>query len=163
MRAGPAPQILPRRGLGESVAAGAQHRYEHSGRVQFTALRIVNRNRRASVIYKHLLASAMLLPQHQVELFQPSPIKIAEAAIAIALRVALAPLLPDQLQRQVLVRLQFLVDLRPVRLRMLAPDLGCGALWKQRLFNLLVVPVLWQRPLHAGRLRGGHVLVDSAL
>jgi len=53
----------------------------------------------------------MLLSQDQVEFLQPLPVQIAEAAITIAFRVALASLQPDQLQRQVPVRLQFLVDL----------------------------------------------------
>src|SRR5947209_17587819 len=46
---------------------------------------------------------------------------------------------------------------------MFAPDGRGGAGWKKRLLHLLVIPVLWQRPLHTGRLRGGHVFVDGAL
>ena len=163
MRTDPVPQILPGGGLGEGVAAGAQHRHEHGGRVHLTALRVVNRNRGPGVIHEHLLAGAMLLTQHQVELLQPPPVEIAEAAIAVALRVALASLLPDQLQGQVLVRLQLLVDLGPIRLRVFAPNGGTGPLRKQRLLDLLVTPVLRRRPLHSGRLRGGQVLMDGAL
>src|ERR1019366_8469742 len=125
--------------------------------------RVVNRNRSPGVIDEHLLASAMLLPQHQDEFLQPPPVQIAEPAVAIAFRVTLPSLLPDQLQGQVLVRLQFLLNLGPVRLRMFAPNGGTGPLRKQRLFDLPVVPVLRQRPLHASRLGGGYVLMDGAL
>src|SRR5450631_1412894 len=83
--------------------------------------------------------------------------------IAIAVGVALAALLPDQLQGQVLVRLQLLMDLRPFRLRMFPPNRRRGPLRKQRPLDLLVIPVLRRRPLHPGRLRGRQVLVDGAL
>src|ERR1017187_7312747 len=68
--------------------------------------------------------------------------------------------LPDQLQGQVLVRLQFLVDLDPIRLRMFAPKGGSGPLRKQRLLDLLVAPVLRRRPIHARSLRGRQILME---
>src|SRR5579864_9636268 len=89
-----------------------------------TAPRIVNRNRGPGIIDEHLLAGTMFLPQHQVQLLQPAPIQIAESAVAITFRVALSRFLPDQLQRQVLVRLQFLVELSPIRLCVFAPEGG---------------------------------------
>jgi len=61
MRTDPVPQILSCRGLGEGVAAGAQHRHEHGGRVYVAILRVVDRNGGAGVIHKHLLAGAVLL------------------------------------------------------------------------------------------------------
>jgi hypothetical protein len=73
----------------------------------------------------------MLLSQHQIKVFQPPPVEITETAVAIFFRVALAPLLPNQLQRQVLVPLQVLVDLRPVRLRMFAPNGRNGSSWNR--------------------------------
>lgn len=105
MRADPVAQILPGGGLREGVAAGAQHRHEHGGLTRLAALRVIYRNGGSGVVHEHLLAGAVLLPQHQVELLQPSPVQIAESAIAIALRVALPRLLPDQLQGQVFVGL----------------------------------------------------------
>src|ERR1700735_265957 len=129
----------------------------------FTALRVVNRNGGSGVVHEHLLTGAMLLAQHQVEFLQPPPVEIAEAAVAIAIGVALAAFLPDQLQGQVLVCLQLLVDLRPVRLWVFPPNRGRGPLRKQRSLDLLVIPVLRCRPLHAGRLRGRQVLVNGAL
>ena len=85
----------------------------------------------------------MFLPQHQVEFLQPTPVQVAEPAVGIAFGMAFTPFLPDQLQRQVLVGLQFLVDLGPIRLGMLAPDRQRGPLRKQRFLDLLVVPVFW--------------------
>src|SRR5882724_777323 len=163
MGAAPAPQILSRRGLGKRIAAGSQYGNEHGCRMDFAGRGIVYRNRRAGVIDEHLLARAVCLAQHQIELLQPLPIEIAESAIAIAFGVALAPFLPDQLQRQVLVGLKLLVDRRPVRFRMLTPDLWRGSLWKQRLSDLPVIPAVWQRPLYASRLGGGNVSVNRAL
>src|SRR5450759_6042889 len=46
---------------------------------------------------------------------------------------------------------------------MFPPNRGSGPLRKQRSFDRLVSPVLRRRPLHAGRLRGGQILVDGAL
>src|SRR3954453_20627012 len=61
------------------------------------------------------------------------------------------------------MRLQFLMDLRPIRLRMFAPNSGIRSLRKYRLLNLLVAPILRQRPLYAGSLRCRHILMDGAL
>src|ERR1017187_7244761 len=163
MGTGPAPQILSRRSFGKRIAAGAQHGNEHGSRMDFAGRGIVYRNRRAGVIDEHLLAGAVCLPQYQIELLQPTPVQIAEPAVTIAVPVALAPFLPDQLQRQILVGLKLMVDNGPVRLRMLAPDLWRGPLWKQRLSDLPVIPGVWQRPLCASRLGGGNVIVNRAL
>ena len=97
MRTDPVPQVLPGGSLREGVTAGAQYRREHGGGLYFTALRVVNRYRGSGVIDEHLLAGAVLLPQHQVELFQPSPVEVAVPAVAVAFRVALPSFLPDQL------------------------------------------------------------------
>ena len=74
MRTDPVPQVLPRRGFRESVTAGAQYGHKHSGWLDLTGLWIVNRYRGSCVIDKKLLASAVILPQHQVEFLQPAPV-----------------------------------------------------------------------------------------
>lgn len=89
--------------------------------------------------------------------------EFAEAAVAVPVWVVLPALLPDQLQGQVFVRLQLFADLRPVRLWVFPPNRERGSLRKQCSFDLLVIPVLRQGPLYAGRLRGRQVLVDGAL
>src|ERR1019366_6895607 len=163
MGTGPAPQILPRRSFGKRIAAGSQHGNEYGRRMDFAGRRIVYRNRRAGVIDEHLLAGAVCLSEHQIELLQPLPVQIAEPAVAVAFRLTLPLFLPDQLQRQVLVGLEFMVDTGPVRLRMLAPDFWRRSLRKQRLSDLPVIPAVWQWPLYASRLGGGNVIVDGAL
>src|SRR3989442_15711369 len=74
MRTDPVPQILAGRGFREGIAAGAQHRHEYGRGMYLTALRVVDRNRGPGVVHEHLLAGAVLLPQHQVELLQPSSV-----------------------------------------------------------------------------------------
>src|SRR5262245_62027033 len=61
------------------------------------------------------------------------------------------------------MRLQFLMDLRPIRLRMLAPNRGIRPLRKDRLLDLLLPPIIRQRPLYASSLRCRHILMDGAL
>ena len=163
MRADPTPQVLPASGLREGVAAGSEHSHEHGGLLDLAALRVMNRDGGPGVIHEHLLAGAVLLPQHQVELLQPPPIEFAETAVAVALRVVLAALLPDQLQGQVFVGLHLLVDLRPVRLGVFPPKCRNRALRKQRPLHLRIIPIRWQRPPNSGRLRGGQVLMHGAL
>ena len=163
MRTDPVPQILPAGGFREGVAAGSQHRHEHRGLARFAALGIVNRNRGPGVIHEHLLAGAVLLPQYQVELFEPSPVQIAEAAVAVALWVILPLLLPNQLQGQVFMGLHLFVDPGPIRLRVLPPKRRRRALRKQRPLHLRVIPVRRQRPPDSGGLRGGQVLMHGAL
>ena len=163
MRTDPVPQILAGGGFREGIAAGAQHGHEYRRGVHFASLRVVNRDRGSGVIDEHFLAGAVFLPQYQVELFQPSPVEIAKPAIAIAVRTALAAFLPHQLQRQVLVGLQLLVNLGPIRLRTFPPDGRHRPLRKQRLLGLLVIPTVGQRPSDAGRLRCRHVFMDGAL
>ncbi|HTC77399.1 MAG TPA: hypothetical protein VK657_02230 [Terriglobales bacterium] len=46
---------------------------------------------------------------------------------------------------------------------MFSPNRRSGTLRKQRLLELLLIPVVRQRPADAGRLRSGHVFVDGAL
>jgi hypothetical protein len=46
---------------------------------------------------------------------------------------------------------------------MLPPNGRSGTLRKQRPLDLLIIPVVRQRPFDAGRFRGGHVFMDRAL
>ena len=73
--------------LRRGFVPGSQHRHEHGGGMHCTAARVVNRDRGPGVIDEHLLAGAVPLPQHQVEIFQPSPEEIAEAAVAVNVRM----------------------------------------------------------------------------
>ena len=59
--------------------------------------------------------------------------------------------------------LQFLVDLAQSGSGCLRQTSGAGRCGNSVSPICSVIPVLRQRPLHAGRLRGGHVIVDGAL
>src|SRR5207248_7376562 len=50
-----------------------------------------------------------------------------------------------------------------IRLRMFSPHRRSRTLRKQRLLELLLIPVVRQRPSDAGRLRSRHIFVDRAL
>jgi hypothetical protein len=71
---------------------------------------VVHRNRRARTIDEHLLADLVLLTKHHIKLRAPTLIQLAEARVAIAVWIGLPVLLPQQLQRDVLVAAQLLVN-----------------------------------------------------
>ena len=51
-----------------------------------------------SVINEELFAGAMLLAENDIELAAPALVEFAEAAVAVAVRMSLDVLLPQQLQ-----------------------------------------------------------------
>src|SRR3984885_15876457 len=61
------------------------------------AASVVNRNGIASPIDEHLLSSLVLRAQHDILLAAPALIQLAEAGVAIAVRVGLPVFLPQQL------------------------------------------------------------------
>ena len=77
-------------------------------------------NRVSGVINEELLARLVLLPQHHVQLLPPPPVKFAEPAVGIAVRVGLPILFPSQLQRQARVALEFFVQMRKIRSKLAA-------------------------------------------
>jgi hypothetical protein len=71
----------------------------------------------------------MLLPQYHFPPPQPAAVEIAEAAVPVSLRVLIAIRLPEQLQGDVLIGLQFLAEGGVVRLRRLLPEWRCFRCW----------------------------------
>ena len=65
----------------------------------------MDRDRVAGVVDEQLLAGPMLVTQHDVLPLEPGAVQAAVAAVAVAVRLLLAVLLPEQLQREMLVRL----------------------------------------------------------
>lgn len=57
-----------------------------------------HRHRLAGVVDEQLLADAMFLAHHHVQLALPGPVMLAEPAVLKALRLAQAVLLPEQRQ-----------------------------------------------------------------
>jgi hypothetical protein len=78
----------------------------------------------------------MLLAQR--DLLRPAPlaVQIAEPTVAVAAPVRLFVLLPDQLQGQVLVALEFSVDGGEIGRRMNAPAGRSGPLTEQQFLQL---------------------------
>ena len=106
----------------------------------------------------------MLLPQHHVKLRAPALVQLAEARIAIALRVGLPVFLPQQLQGHVLAAAQLLVDGGEVGRRALRIMLGYVgfSVREHRRFHPRFIPILGQRPVQARRLGPLQVLVHRA-
>ena len=74
----------------------------------------MDRHRLARPVHKHPFSGHMHLAQHRIQRARPLPIELAKAAVGVALRMSLAVLLPEQLQRYPFAP-QLLVGLRPVR------------------------------------------------
>jgi hypothetical protein len=134
VRAQPRLHLLIARGLGPGVGTGAERGHEQGSLPGQAGVPVVHRNRRAGPIHKHLLAGFVLLPQHHIEFRAPTLVQLAEARVAVALRVPLPVFLPQQLQRHVLAAAQLLVDrgevgrrTRRVLLRMLGSRRGNSA------------------------------------
>ena len=89
----------------------------------------------------------MLVAQHPIQMATPALVELAEAAVAVTVRVGLTILLPQQLQRQMAVGLQFLVKVRKVR-RGPAGFVAAQGMPEQRLFQPGLVPAIGQRPTH---------------
>ena len=113
--------LLIARGLGPGVAAGAQRGHEQRRLPGNAGVPVIDRNRRACPIDEHLLARLVLLPQHHVELRPPTLVQLAEARVAIAIRVRLPVFFPQQLQSQMTVLPQLLMDRGEVRLASVPP------------------------------------------
>ena len=82
-----------------------------------TTARIVDRDGGSRPIDKQLLAGLVFLTQHHVLLAPPALKQLAETGIALAVRVGLPVLLPEQLLGQVWMHLPLLVKLGKVRHR----------------------------------------------
>lgn len=103
-------------GLGIGVVTGAQHGDEDVGGARLAGGGVDDGDLVAGVIDEDFFAGAVVLAQDHVEVPRPGAVLLAEPAVAWAVGVLLDELLPEQLQGDVLVGLQFLVDFREVRL-----------------------------------------------
>ena len=69
--------------------------------LDWTATRIMDRDRCSRPINEQLLAGLVLLAQHHILLPPPASVQLAEPAVLVAIRVCLPILLPKQLLRHV--------------------------------------------------------------
>ena len=110
MRADPVRQAAGPSGFGIRVVAGAEHGDEYVRRAYLAGGRIDHWDGVAGTIDEGLLAGAVVLPQHHVQMARPIAILLAEPAVMSAVGVLLAELLPEELERDALGRFQLLVN-----------------------------------------------------
>ena len=98
MGAQPVRQLLRPGGLGEGVAGSAEHCDKHLGLTDVAAVGVDHRYRLPGVVDEQLLADAVLLAHHHIQLALPGPVVVTEPAVLIALRVHQPVFLPEQCQ-----------------------------------------------------------------
>ena len=114
VRVDPVGQLLGLGRLGVGEAAGAEHRDEQLDRPQLTRTPVDQARPLAREIDEGLLAGAVDLSHRRPQPLDPSSVELAELGVAVAARMDLKVLLPEQLQRDA-VALQFPVDVCAVR------------------------------------------------
>ena len=87
VRRRPVGQRLRPRRLGEGVARRPEHGHEDLCLSQLTGLAVHHRDCLPGVVHEQLLARAVLLAHHHVELRRPGPVLLAEPTVAQPLRV----------------------------------------------------------------------------
>ena len=102
VRRRPVLQGLRPRRLGEGVARGPEDGHEDLRLPHPAGLAVDHRHRLPGVVDEQLLAGAVVLAHHQVELPGPGPVLVAEPAVLQPLGVGLLVLLPQQRQRHAL-------------------------------------------------------------
>ena len=104
------------RGLGIGVARRPERGDEQLRRHHLAGRCVDHLERRAGVVDEHALAGDVALPHGRRQPCLPGAVELAEAAVAVAVGVDGAMLLPQQLQRHPWPA-QLAVDRRPVWLR----------------------------------------------
>jgi hypothetical protein len=142
MAVNPAGEILAERCSRECVGTRPEHSNEDGGRRGLSGGAIVDRHGIASPVDEHLFSSLVIVAEHDIAIPTPSLIQLAKAAIAVALRMSFAILLPQQLQREMFVSLKLGLQRREIQTR---PRLRRRAQWpgrKQKLIEPLVIPIV---------------------
>jgi hypothetical protein len=88
----------------------------------------------------------MLVAEDDVQLAAPAAVEFAEAAVTVAVGVVLAVLLPEQLQRDVTMGLEFLVKALKLRWGTVGFVDAARRVPEKRLFQPGLVPTLGQGP-----------------
>ena len=156
MRVDPVRQLLGlgRRGVGE--AAGAEHGDEQLDASELTRAPVDQARPLAGVVDERLLAGAVHLPHRRPQPPRPLPVDLAELGAAVAVRMDLRVLLPQQLQRDA-VALELAVDVRAV-----GPDpvVHRRGAWKQSSLERRVVQIGRQRPAEPTLRRPLQIAID---
>ena len=101
----PVGQMLAQGGAREGIRAGPEHRDKERSLRHIAGSVVMNRDGWSSPIDEHLLAGFVVLPEDDILISAPSPIQFAETAVAVAVRMSLAILFPQQLQGDMFVGL----------------------------------------------------------
>ena len=122
----PVGQLLGRGRLGVGEAARAEHGDEQLDAPHLARAGVDQRRPLPGEVDERLLAGAVDLPHRRPQPSRPLPVDLAELRAAVAVRMDLGVLLPEQLQRDA-VALELPVDVRavgpdPVVHRGLAPE-----------------------------------------
>ena len=83
VRGDPVRQCLRTRRLGEGVARRPEHRDEDLRLAKLSGIAAHDRGRVPGVVHEQLLARAVILAHHHVELRRPGPVQLAEPANCI--------------------------------------------------------------------------------
>src|SRR5450432_498320 len=147
----------------KGVGAGTEHRDKDRGRHGFTAVTVIDRDRVARPIHKRFLPRLVVLPEHDIAAAVPSLIQLAEPAVTVAVRMRFPILLPQELQRQMLVRLKLGMELGEINTR---PGLRRRPQWpcrKQQLIQLLFIKIVRQRPTEMSGCRPLQISMNGRL
>ena len=109
----PVRQLLGLGRLDVGEAAGAEHGDEQLHGSRFTRAPVDQRRPLAGEVNERFLAGPVHLPHRRPQPPRPLPVDLAEVATAVAVRMDLGVLLPQQLQRDA-VALELAVDIRAV-------------------------------------------------
>ena len=107
MTVDPVGETLTDRPPRKRVGAGSEYGDKQGRWRHFARLMIVDGHRRPGPVHKHLFARTVLLPHHDVVIPDPPLVQLAKAALTVPVRLILAILFPNQLQRQMTMRFQF--------------------------------------------------------
>ncbi len=147
VRGDPVRKLLARGRLGIGVARRPQHPDKQLHRDLLAGAPVDQVRLLARVVDKRLLAGPVPLAHRRIELLGPAPVDLAELAVAIARRVGLQVLDPQQVQGHALA-LELTMDVRRVGLR---PRTGRRARAAQNLrLQRRLVQCLGQWPAQAG-------------
>jgi len=106
----PRLHLLIARDLGPSVRTGAEGGDEQRRLPHVAGLAVVDRQGPAGPVDEGFLTRLVFLAQHDIELPAPALVEFAKTAVAVAVRVRVSILLPDQLQGHVPVTLELLLN-----------------------------------------------------
>jgi hypothetical protein len=157
-RADPVRESLGPGRLGVRVVRGPEHRHEDLGITDLPGGTIHYLGALCGIVDEQLLAAPVALAHDHVQVALPTGVVIAEAAVGVAVGVALAVLLPQQKQGHALAP-QLTMNRGKIRLNALGFALTPGLLEQPSLQRRGVHP-LGQRPSNPRRLGTSQVLRD---